>query len=96
MGSHQDAETLLRAHQIRTDGGRHKKALAALQWKAQNHSGAAEAEGEAKGGAKESKQSLHGRVKKGLDAIRKNKAPFQSAESGDGESPFEQAEKEGE
>jgi hypothetical protein len=65
MEAHADADVLSHASEIRSDKGRHAKALAALQYKAQKHSAAAEHEG-GEEGDEDGGQSFHEYVKKGM------------------------------
>jgi len=82
--AHADAETLTAAHEIRSDGPRHKKALAALQYRAEQAGGAAEHEG--------AKAAFHKRVKGGMAKAfgKQGKAPF--AKAGENQpTPFDEA-----
>jgi hypothetical protein len=64
-----DADTLLHAHEIRSDKGRHSKALSALGNKANAHRQAAATE----------RKSFRRHVKSGLDNIKAGKPPFEEA-----------------
>jgi hypothetical protein len=105
--NHMDADTILRAHEIRSDKQRHMGALKALKHKATMHANAANDEDttepnkESNGGeeatndAHSSKETIHSRVRKGLAKLKnKNKAPNEEAGAANTGSPFEDAQAE--
>ena len=84
-GAHSDAKTLMAAQSIRSDSGRHKQALGALKYKADQATGAVTHEG--------GKGSFHKKVKAGMNKAfgKKGGAPFEKAAENQ-DTPFTEAE----